>query len=128
MRSLELSGLEGRRPSQLSGGQQQRVALASSPGLSAADSAHRTKPLGALDKKLREHMQLELKHIQERLGITILYVTHDQEEALTMSTRIAILNHGKIIQLGTALDLYEHPVNPFVADFVGETNFFEERS
>ena len=120
---VQLSGLEGRRPSQLSGGQQQRVALARAlvfqPPILLMD-----EPLGALDKKLREHMQLELKHIQEQLGITILYVTHDQEEALTMSTRIAILNHGKIIQLGTALELYEHPVNQFVADFVGETNFF----
>jgi len=120
---VQLSGLEGRRPSQLSGGQQQRVALARAlvfqPPILLMD-----EPLGALDKKLREHMQLELKHIQERLGITILYVTHDQEEALTMSTRIAIMNHGKMIQLGTALELYEHPLNQFVADFVGETNFF----
>jgi len=120
---VQLAGLGGRRPYQLSGGQQQRVALARAlvfqPPILLMD-----EPLGALDKKLREHMQLELKHIQERLGITILYVTHDQEEALTMSTRIAIMNHGRMVQLGTALELYEHPVNQFVADFVGETNFF----
>lgn len=120
---VQLSGLGARRPAQLSGGQQQRVALARAlvfqPPILLMD-----EPLGALDKKLREHMQLELKHIQERLGITIVYVTHDQEEALTMSTRIAIMNDGQIIQLGTALELYEHPVNQFVADFVGETNFF----
>jgi len=82
------------------------------------------EPLGALDKKLREHMQLELKHIQEQLGITILYVTHDQEEALTMSSKIAIMNSGGIEQVGTALDIYDHPANQFAADFVGETNFF----
>ncbi len=121
---VQLQGLGERRPSQLSGGQQQRVALARAlvfrPPILLMD-----EPLGALDKKLREHMQLELKHLQEQLGITILYVTHDQEEALTMSTHIAILNHGQIVQIGTALDLYEHPTDKFVADFVGETNFFK---
>jgi spermidine/putrescine ABC transporter ATP-binding subunit len=123
---VQLQGLGGRRPTQLSGGQQQRVALARAlvfqPPILLMD-----EPLGALDKKLREHMQLELKHLQEQLGITILYVTHDQEEALTMSTRIAIMNHGSIVQLGTAGELYENPVDKFVADFVGETNFFNAK-
>ena len=121
---VQLQGLGGRRPTQLSGGQQQRVALARAlvfqPPILLMD-----EPLGALDKKLREHMQLELKHLQEQLGITILYVTHDQEEALTMSTRIAIMNQGRIVQLGTAGELYENPLDKFVADFVGETNFFK---
>jgi spermidine/putrescine ABC transporter ATP-binding subunit len=121
---VQLQGLGGRRPAQLSGGQQQRVALARAlvfqPPILLMD-----EPLGALDKKLREHMQLELKHIQERLGITILYVTHDQEEALTMSSRIAIMNRGAIEQMGTGLDIYDHPANQFAADFVGETNFFQ---
>lgn len=120
---VQLQGLGGRRPAQLSGGQQQRVALARAlvfqPPILLMD-----EPLGALDKKLREHMQLELKHIQEQLGITILYVTHDQEEALTMSSRIAVMNSGGIEQVGTALDVYDHPANQFAADFVGETNFF----
>ncbi|MBW2056534.1 MAG: ABC transporter ATP-binding protein [Deltaproteobacteria bacterium] len=121
---VQLRGLGFRRPAQLSGGQQQRVALARAlvfqPPILLMD-----EPLGALDKKLREHMQLELKHIQEKLGITILYVTHDQEEALTMSTRIAVMKDGRIEQIGTALAVYDRPTNEFVADFVGETNFFE---
>ena len=121
---VQLQGFENRRPSQLSGGQQQRVALARAlvfhPPILLMD-----EPLGALDKKLREHMQLELKDIQERLGITVLYVTHDQEEALTMSSRIAIMNNGRKEQTGTALEIYENPTNQFVADFIGETNFFQ---
>lgn len=121
---VQLQGLGRRRPAQLSGGQQQRVALARAlvfrPPILLMD-----EPLGALDKKLREHMQLELKHIQEQLGITILYVTHDQEEALTMSSRIAVMNYGRIEQIGTALDVYDQPTNQFVADFVGETNFLQ---
>jgi len=83
------------------------------------------EPLGALDKKLREHMQLEIKHLQENLGITVIYVTHDQEEALTMSDRIAVMNEGRIEQVGNSDDLYESPSNRFVADFIGESNFFE---
>lgn len=121
--TVQLRGLELRRPVQLSGGQQQRVALARAmvfrPPILLMD-----EPLGALDKKLREHMQLELKHIQERLGITILYVTHDQEEALSMSSRIAVVNHGRIEHMGSAMDIYDRPANAFVADFVGETNIF----
>lgn len=120
---VQLRGLSHRRPAQLSGGQQQRVAFARAlvfhPRILLMD-----EPLGALDKKLREHMQLELKHVHEKLGITILYVTHDQEEALTMSTRIAIMNHGCIEQIGSAIEIYDRPVNDFVADFVGEINFF----
>jgi ABC-type Fe3+/spermidine/putrescine transport system ATPase subunit len=85
------------------------------------------EPLGALDKKLREHMQLELKQIQEKVGITILYVTHDQEEALSMSTKIAVINEGQIEHMGTAIDIYDHPANQFVADFIGETNIFEAK-
>jgi len=81
------------------------------------------EPLGALDKKLRDHMQLEIKHIQEELGITVIYVTHDQEEALTMSDRIAVMNFGKVVQVGSPSRLYEYPVNRFVADFIGKSNF-----
>ncbi len=123
LKMVELQGFENRRPAQLSGGQQQRVALARAmvfrPPILLMD-----EPLGALDKKLREHMQLELKHIQEKSGITILYVTHDQEEALSMSTKIAVINEGRIEHMGTAMDLYNHPANAFVADFIGETNIF----
>lgn len=118
---VKLPGYEHRLPRQLSGGQQQRIALARAvvfdPPLLLMD-----EPLGALDKKLRVHMQLELKQIQARLGVTVVYVTHDQEEALTMSDRIAVMNHGRVEQLGSARDLYERPANRFVADFLGESN------
>ncbi len=111
----------GRRPAQLSGGQQQRVALARAlvfePDLVLMD-----EPLGALDKQLREHMQYEIKHLHERLGVTVVYVTHDQSEALTMSDRIAVFNDGVIQQLATPEDLYERPENAFVAQFIGENN------
>ncbi|MEM7743711.1 MAG: ABC transporter ATP-binding protein [Pseudomonadota bacterium] len=111
----------GRRPAQLSGGQQQRVALARAlvfePNLVLMD-----EPLGALDKQLREHMQYEIKHLHERLGITVVYVTHDQSEALTMSDRIAVFNDGVIQQLAPPADLYERPDNAFVAAFIGENN------
>ena len=121
LRLVKLTGLGSRYPKQLSGGQQQRVALARAlvynPPVLLMD-----EPLGALDKKLREHMQLELVHLQRSLGITVVYVTHDQHEALTMSDRIAILNYGRIQQLGSANDIYERPKNRFVADFIGETN------
>ena len=110
-----------RRPAQLSGGQQQRVALARAlvfePELVLMD-----EPLGALDKQLREHMQFEIKHLHERLGITVAYVTHDQGEALTMSDRVAVFNDGRIQQLATPSDLYERPENSFVAQFIGENN------
>jgi spermidine/putrescine ABC transporter ATP-binding subunit len=121
---VRLGGYGQRYPRQLSGGQQQRIALARSivfcPRILLMD-----EPLGALDKKLREEMQLEIKHIQEDLGITVIYVTHDQEEALTMSDRIAVMNNGHIEQVGTPIELYEHPANLFVADFIGESNTFE---
>lgn len=111
----------GRRPAQLSGGQQQRVALARAlvfePELVLMD-----EPLGALDKQLREHMQYEIKHIHERLGVTVVYVTHDQTEALTMSDRVAVFNNGVIQQLAPPADLYERPENSFVAQFIGENN------
>jgi len=111
----------GRRPAQLSGGQQQRVALARAlvfePELVLMD-----EPLGALDKQLREHMQFEIKHIHETLGVTVIYVTHDQSEALTMSDRIAVFNDGRIQQLAPPDDLYERPENSFVAQFIGENN------
>jgi len=110
-----------RRPAQLSGGQQQRIALARAlvfePELVLMD-----EPLGALDKQLREHMQYEIKHIHERLGVTVVYVTHDQSEALTMSDRIAVFNDGVIQQLSSPDDLYERPQNAFVAQFIGENN------
>ncbi|MGX5844935.1 ABC transporter ATP-binding protein [Mesorhizobium sp. ArgA1] len=119
-----LTQMVDRLPSQLSGGQRQRVALARAlvmqPRVLLLD-----EPLGALDKKLREAMQLELKRLQHELGITFVIVTHDQEEALVMADRIALMRNGRIEQLGTASDLYEKPVSRFVADFVGKTNFFE---
>jgi putative spermidine/putrescine transport system ATP-binding protein len=123
---VQLAGLEARMPRQLSGGQQQRVALARAlvfrPTLLLMD-----EPLGALDKNLREQMQLELKRLHRSLGITVVYVTHDQAEALTMSDRIALMNHGRIEQLGDARELYECPVNPFVAEFLGESNMVAGR-
>jgi putative spermidine/putrescine transport system ATP-binding protein len=118
---VQLSGFEHRRPAQLSGGQQQRVAVARAlvfePKLVLMD-----EPLGALDRQLREQMQYEIKHIHERLGVTVVYVTHDQSEALTMSDRIAVLDHGIIQQVATPQDLYERPENAFVAQFIGENN------
>lgn len=118
---VELGGFGGRRPAQLSGGQQQRVALARAlvfdPELVLMD-----EPLGALDKQLREQMQYEIKHIHESLGVTVVYVTHDQSEALTMSDRIAVFNDGVIQQLSSPDDLYERPQNSFVAQFIGENN------
>ena len=119
---VKMNGLGGRRPSQLSGGQQQRVALARAlanhPKVLLLD-----EPLSALDLKLRQGMRTELKNLQKTTGITFIFVTHDQEEALTMSDRIAVMSHGKIQQLGGPLDIYEQPVNRFVADFIGDTNF-----
>lgn len=118
---VRLPGLAQRKPSHLSGGQRQRVALAraiiNNPRVLLLD-----EPLGALDLKLRQQMQLELKSIQQRVGITFVYVTHDQEEALTMSDRLAVFNHGKVEQVGTPADVYEHPATPFVAGFVGISN------
>jgi len=118
---VKLDALGSRRPSQLSGGQQQRVALARAlvfePKLVLMD-----EPLGALDKQLREHMQIEIKHIHENLGLTVVYVTHDQTEALTMSDRIAVFNDGVIQQLDSPQGLYESPCNDFVANFIGENN------
>lgn len=118
---VQMSEFIGRRPAQLSGGQQQRIALARSlvfePELVLMD-----EPLGALDKQLREHMQYEIKHIHERLGVTVVYVTHDQSEALTMSDRVAVFDDGRIQQLATPADLYERPENAFVAQFIGENN------
>jgi spermidine/putrescine ABC transporter ATP-binding subunit len=121
-----LADLAARLPRALSGGQQQRVALARSvvfdPGLLLLD-----EPFGALDRKLREQMQLEVKRLQRRLGLTALFVTHDQEEALVLSDRIAVMSEGRIEQLGTPEEIYAHPVNWFVADFVGESNLFRGR-
>ena len=121
---MQLRNLAERKPNQLSGGQQQRVALARAlvyqPGILLMD-----EPLGALDKKLREQMQLEIKHIQRELQLTVIYVTHDQEEALTMSDRIAVMRQGRVVQLGPPEDLYERPADRFVADFIGQSNFLE---
>jgi spermidine/putrescine ABC transporter ATP-binding subunit len=123
---VKLPGFDPRYPHQLSGGQQQRIALARAivfqPQILLMD-----EPLGALDKKLRDHMRLEIKHLQESLNITVIYVTHDQEEALTMSDRIAIMNEGRIVQIDTPVELYESPANLFVADFIGESNFLRGR-
>jgi putative spermidine/putrescine transport system ATP-binding protein len=121
LRQVRLEGYERRRPAQLSGGQRQRVALARAlinrPRVLLLD-----EPLGALDLKLREEMQIELKAIQQDVGITFIYVTHDQEEALTMSDRMAVFNGGRIEQVGTPADVYEHPATTFVAGFVGTSN------
>jgi putative spermidine/putrescine transport system ATP-binding protein len=118
---VKLSGYENRKPSQLSGGQRQRVALAralvNEPKVLLLD-----EPLGALDLKLRHEMQIELKEIQKSVGITFIFVTHDQEEALTMADRIAVFKDGKIVQVGTAKEIYESPNNTFVASFVGISN------
>lgn len=121
---VRLTGMDRRYPKQLSGGQQQRVALARSlvkrPKVLLLD-----EPLGALDLKLRKEMQLELKSLQKEVGITFIYVTHDQGEALTMSDRIAVMSFGKVLQMGPAVEIYERPVNRFVADFIGESNFLD---
>jgi spermidine/putrescine ABC transporter ATP-binding subunit len=121
---VQLAGLAGRKPGQLSGGQKQRVALARAlvkrPRLLLLD-----EPLGALDRKLRGQMQIELKRLQRETGIAFLVVTHDQEEAITMADRIALLNHGRIAQQGEPRLLYEQPDNRFVADFIGQMNFLD---
>lgn len=123
---IQLSHLSGRKPDQLSGGQKQRVALARAlvkrPRLLLLD-----EPLGALDKKLRGEMQLELKRIQDEFGITFIVVTHDQEEALVMADRIAILKDGKLLQCGSPREIYEHPANRYAADFIGVMNFLPAR-
>ena len=123
---VQLTGMDRRRPKQLSGGQQQRVALARAL-VKTPDVLLLDEPLGALDLKLRKEMQLELKALQQQLGITFIYVTHDQEEALTMSDRIAVMSKGRVQQMGTPVEIYERPANRFVADFIGESNFFEGR-
>ena len=123
---VRLSGLGHRKPAQLSGGQRQRVALAraivNEPQLLLLD-----EPLGALDLKLRQEMQLELQHVQRAVGITFVYVTHDQEEALSMSDRIAVLNHGRIEQVGSPVEVYERPLTEFVAGFIGVSNLIERQ-
>jgi putative spermidine/putrescine transport system ATP-binding protein len=121
---VALAGLGGRRPAELSGGQRQRVALAraliNQPEVLLLD-----EPLGALDLKLRQQMQIELKALQRKVGITFVYVTHDQEEALGMSDRLAVFNHGRIEQIGTPVTIYEHPATAFVAGFVGASNIVD---
>lgn len=119
---VRLPGYGSRFPSQLSGGQQQRVALARAIVFNP-DVLLMDEPLGALDRKLREHMQVEIKALHEALRITVIYVTHDQTEALAMSDRVAVMNNGKIEQVGRPKELYEQPANSFVADFLGESNF-----
>jgi putative spermidine/putrescine transport system ATP-binding protein len=125
LRMVRLEGFERRKPGQLSGGQRQRVALARAlvnrPRVLLLD-----EPLGALDLKLREEMQVELKAIQQQVGITFIYVTHDQEEALTMSDRLAVFNQGRIEQVGAPADVYEHPATRFVAGFVGTSNLLRD--
>ena len=123
---VHLGALADRRPAQLSGGQQQRIALARAlvyePKVVLLD-----EPLGALDKQLREEMQLELREIHRSLGVTMIFVTHDQSEALTMSDRIAVFNRGRIEQLGSPRDIYDHPKSRFVAEFIGDTNVIEAK-
>jgi putative spermidine/putrescine transport system ATP-binding protein len=124
---VRLPGLENRRPDQLSGGQRQRVALARAlvlrPRVLLLD-----EPLGALDQKLRKEMQVELKNLQRQLGITFVFVTHDQEEALTMSDRVAVMNNGRVEQADSAATVFERPATRFVAEFLGAANFFDEPS
>ena len=121
---VALTGLEERRPAQLSGGQQQRVALARAivvrPPVLLCD-----EPLGALDRKLRQQMQFELKQLQKELGVTLVFVTHDQEEALAMSDRIAVMHAGRIEQIGTPAEIYDRPASRYVADFIGEINMID---
>src|SRR5919198_5122381 len=121
---VRMSGMERRRPWQLSGGQQQRVALARAlvlnPSVLLLD-----EPLGALDAKLRKQLQIELKTLQEELGVTFIYVTHDQEEALTMSDRVAVMSNGRIEQIGSPSEVYEEPASAWVADFLGVSNLME---
>ncbi len=118
---VQMGDFINRRPAQLSGGQQQRIALARALVFDA-ELVLMDEPLGALDKQLREQMQYEIKHLHEKLGITVVYVTHDQSEALTMSDRVAVFENGRIQQLATPNDLYERPENAFVAQFIGENN------
>jgi putative spermidine/putrescine transport system ATP-binding protein len=118
---VRLQGLSGRRPNQLSGGQRQRVALARAV-INEPEVLLLDEPLGALDLKLRQEMQIELKQIQKEVGITFVYVTHDQEEALTMSDRLAVMSNGQIEQIGTPVDVYERPATEFVAGFIGISN------
>lgn len=124
LKIVQMEGFENKMPEHMSGGQKQRVAIAraiiNNPKVLLLD-----EPLGALDLKLRKQMQLELKHLQRKLGITFIFVTHDQEEALTMSDRICVMNNGLIEQIGTPEEIYERPNTRFVADFIGETNIFE---
>ncbi|MDM9382011.1 ABC transporter ATP-binding protein [Chlorogloeopsis sp. ULAP01] len=124
LKLVKMEGLRSRLPCQLSGGQQQRVALARAlvnrPAVLLLD-----EPLGALDLKLRKEMQVELSNLHKELGVTFIMVTHDQEEALSLSDRIAVMNHGKIEQIGTPSEIYEKPQTAFVADFIGDTNLFE---
>jgi putative spermidine/putrescine transport system ATP-binding protein len=123
---VHLEGVERRRPRELSGGQQQRVALARalvmSPQVLLLD-----EPLGALDLRVRKALQIELKRIQSAVGITFVYVTHDQEEALAMSDRVAVMSHGRVEQLGAPQEIYDRPATPFVAQFIGDTNFIDVR-
>ena len=124
LRLVQLEGFEKRKPDELSGGQKQRVAIARAlvnrPKVLLLD-----EPLGALDLKLRKQMQIELKRLQKKLGITFIYVTHDQEEALTMSDRIAVMHDGILEQLDVPMEIYEHPKTKFVAGFIGESNIFD---
>ncbi|WP_374442244.1 ABC transporter ATP-binding protein [Stella sp.] len=127
LETVRLGGYGGRRTNQLSGGQQQRIALARAivyqPRVLLMD-----EPLSALDKNLREEMQLEIKHLQQQLGVTVVFVTHDQTEAMTMADRVAVLDHGRLQQVGAPRELYETPATPFVAGFIGETNFLAGRA
>jgi putative spermidine/putrescine transport system ATP-binding protein len=121
---VRLEGYGPRKPGQLSGGQRQRVALARAI-VNTPQALLLDEPLGALDLKLRQELQIELKQLQQELGMTFVYVTHDQEEALTMSDRIAVFNHGRIEQVGAPAEMYEHPATTFVAGFIGTSNILE---
>jgi spermidine/putrescine transport system ATP-binding protein len=121
---ISLPGFGGRYPGQLSGGQQQRIALARAL-INQPDVLLLDEPLGALDLKIRKQLQVELLNIQRKVGITFVYVTHDQEEAMVLSDRIAVMNKGRVIQEDTPIEIYHHPANRFVANFIGESNFFD---
>jgi putrescine transport system ATP-binding protein len=123
---VKMQQFAARKPHQLSGGQRQRVALARSL-VKRPKHLLLDEPLGALDRKLREHTQFELIHIQEKLGVTFIVVTHDQEEAMTLASRIGVMDRGEIVQVGTPSEIYEYPISKFVADFIGSVNMFEGR-
>ena len=125
LKLVDLLNVKDKYPAQMSGGQQQRVALARALALSP-DILLLDEPLSALDAKVREKLRREMRDLQEKIGVTTIMVTHDQEEALTMADKIVVMNHAEIMQIGTPEEIYQRPANPFVADFIGSINFFSK--